>query len=239
MDSTTRKHRVAICRRCGITYHPKGSYGKSHPPKFCTQRCGQLGEPNEVVYQDDTVVAIALTQGKIALIDRRDYPEIGRHRWSAAHRDLNWYASRSIRNSEGELHAIYMHRAIMQTPVGVEIDHVNGDGLHNTRDNLRVCTHGNNTCNTGLRADNSSGFKGVYRVKKTGRFAACVRLNGRNLYQGGYATAEEAARAYDAAAREHFGKFARLNFPLQYANPVAHGERVNCGRAGAPLYDKK
>jgi hypothetical protein len=66
-----------------------------------------------------------------------------------------------------------------------------------------------------LRVDNSTGFRGVYRVRK--KFRAQIGFNGKKRKLGYYDTAEEAAKAYDAAARRHLGPSAQVNFPTNSA----------------------
>ena len=105
-----------------------------------------------------------------------------------------------------------MHRMILGLGYGDErkADHENHDTLDNRRSNLRVATTSQNGSNSRVRKDNTSGFKGVgYRG---GRFLAYIRVNGKRSYLGTYGTAVEAALAYDAAAREHFGEYACTNF---------------------------
>ena len=96
--------------------------------------------------------------------------------------------------------------------MGSEVDHINRDKLDNRRSNLRLVTHTQNCVNASLRVTNTSGFKGVnfYRGKY---WRAYIRVNYRHISLGFFPTAEAAARAYDEAAREHFGEFAFLNFP--------------------------
>jgi len=98
-----------------------------------------------------------------------------------------------------------MHRAIVKPPRGYVVDHVNGDGLDNRRENLRVCTLSENAQNRTFR--NACGFHGVRRHGS--RWQA--RLLGKSL--GMFESAEDAARAWDAAAKQEFREFARLNFP--------------------------
>lgn len=107
----------------------------------------------------------------------------------------------------------FLHRLISAVPGGfadgVLVDHVDLNKLNNRRANLRQCSHSLNHGNAPLRSDNTSGFKGVSRDKK--KWCASIMVNQRHLHIGNFNTPEEAAHAYNAAARRHFGEFARLN----------------------------
>lgn len=121
------------------------------------------------------------------------------------------YAKRNRLISDGPgASVILMHRVIAGAPAGAEIDHVNGDGTDNRRQNLRVATHRQNMQNTSLRSDNTSGLKGAFWDKSTNRWMAAIGHDGRFINLGRYNTAEEAHEAYAAAARRLFGEFARL-----------------------------
>ncbi len=112
---------------------------------------------------------------------------------------------------------LHLHRLIVACAPGQIVDHINGDVLDNRRSNLRLCTKLQNNRNVGLRADSSTGFKGVARRSDvrsgSGVYKAHIRVNGKKLHLGSFAVPEDAAAAYDAAARQAFGDFARLNFP--------------------------
>ena len=157
---------------------------------------------------------IPLSQGKFALVDDEDFERINQWKWSALKdKRFKWYA---VRNSPRQLgrrkKLIYMHRVIMNTPEDMDTDHVDGnDTLNNQRHNLRICTHSQNMANSGKRSNNKSGYKGVFMYK--GVWCAKLKKDGRVVFDKTFHTAEEAARAYDHAAREHFGGFAYTNFP--------------------------
>jgi hypothetical protein len=88
-----------------------------------------------------------------------------------------------------------------------QIDHINRDPSDNRLVNLRAATQVENCQNTGKHSNNTSGFKGVHQ--HSGRWQARIRVNGRRLWLGYFETAEEAGDAYERAAREHHGRFAR------------------------------
>lgn len=92
------------------------------------------------------------------------------------------------------------------------VDHKDGDGLNNKWCNLRKATHAQNMANMTFTR-NKSGYKGVHQHKATGKWAAQIRINGRNAHIGYYDDPEEAAMAYDKEAMKAQGEFAVLNFP--------------------------
>lgn len=109
------------------------------------------------------------------------------------------------------------HRVIWTMVRGCEprdhIDHINGDKADNRIENLREADASENNYNTGLRAHNKSGYKGVIWHHARSNWRAEIRANGHRRNLGYFDTPEAAARAYDEAAREMHGAFARLNFP--------------------------
>lgn len=94
-----------------------------------------------------------------------------------------------------------------------EIDHRDMDGENNCWTNLRCATHTQNNQNIRKRAHNKSGYKGV--IQKKDRFIAKIVVNRRIVQLGMFDSAEQAARAYDAAATKYFGEFARPNFEVR------------------------
>jgi hypothetical protein len=151
---------------------------------------------------------IPLTQGKVALVDDDMYDYLMQWKWQAKRNrksDL-WYAYRSVWKGK----PVFMHRAIMNAPAGFDVDHKDNNGLNNLRSNLRICTHAQNSINQQKHKNNTSGYKCVYPVRK--RWCAKIRYNNKNVHLGMFDTPEDAARAYDAKAKELYGEFARTNF---------------------------
>lgn len=149
---------------------------------------------------------IELTQNKKAMVDDKDFEWLNRYRWHSTHN----YAARRQTLVEGA-GISYMHREILEAPKNLFVDHRDGNSLNNQRFNIRLCTKNGNEHNTGLRRNNTSGFKGVYKHTTANRYIAQIVFNGKRRYLGSFKTPQEAALAYDKAAQQDFGEFARLN----------------------------
>jgi hypothetical protein len=149
---------------------------------------------------------IELTRGKVALVSDKDYKWLSQWKWGCIGRG---YAGRFVR-IDGRRFLIYMHRLILNPPDGMEVDHVNRNKLDNRRRNLRAATRRQNDCNRA--AWKTCGYRGVALTPRKTPWAARIRVNGKLTHLGSFHSAEEAARAYDAAAILHHGEFAVLNF---------------------------
>lgn len=155
------------------------------------------------------IAIVPLTRGFNAIIDACDVGLVEGRLWSAlvSSRRNAVYACRMVDNGA----MLLMHRVIIGAIKGDEVDHRDGDGLHNRRDNLRLCTRRQNTHNSPVRKDNRSGMKGAIWDGRSGKWRAEITINGRHIYLGLFSTPEEAHQAYAAAAILHFGEFARLS----------------------------
>lgn len=137
---------------------------------------------------------IALTQGKVALVDDEDFEELSKFKWYAHKEPHTFYAMRQSRGSHKFRKKILMHRAIMHPPENLEIDHFNGNGLDNQKSNLRIVTTRINLQNR--HTPKSSKYPGVYWEKQTQKWKAQIRINGIKKNIGRYNIEEDAARAY-------------------------------------------
>ncbi len=157
---------------------------------------------------------IHLNKGRVAIVDDEDFEWLSAWNWSSrVCKNGTIYACRWISVGGKEPH-IHMHREIMKCPDGLLVDHKDRDGLNNRRENLRIATKSqNNANNAGKRSHSTNAFKGVARFRK--KWRAVIRFQGVRKYLGYFKREEDAARAYDAKARELFGEFASTNFPLK------------------------
>jgi hypothetical protein len=150
---------------------------------------------------------IPLSQGYFVMIDTADYEWLMESQWHFN----NGYAVRSARHDSPVLK---MHRAIMDAPQGIGVDHINGNTLDNRRLNLRFANQSQNCANERKMRGGISQYKGVSWVADgRNKWRAMIGVNKRKVHLGVFATEEEAARAYDRAARRYYGEFAALNLP--------------------------
>jgi hypothetical protein len=105
---------------------------------------------------------------------------------------------------------VKLHNVLMSPPAGMVVDHKNGNGLDNRRENLRVCTRAQNGMNRRRGKNNTSGYKGVHWCASKQRWLARISVNGKQRSLGQYTDPQQAYAAYCAAALELHGEFARL-----------------------------
>lgn len=156
---------------------------------------------------------VPLSNGMKAIVDAADYDLVKGYTWHLhKNRETYWRVVTTSKTPDGKRYTM-MHRMIMNAQPGQKVDHKDRDTLNNTRANLRFATDSENQRNQGPRSN--TGYKGVTKVKQHCRrkFQAVIAVDKKDHYLGCYYTAEDAALAYDIAAKLLHGEFAYLNFP--------------------------
>ena len=151
---------------------------------------------------------IQLTKGFIAFVDDVGFNHISLRKWRYHTNGRTSYAISGQWPNQ-----VFMHHLVLPRKDGFEIDHINGNGLDNRRENLRYVTCSENRYNRGPTKVNSSGYKGVF-PHTHGWFARIkVKDKEKPIYLGFFKDKVEAAKAYNEAALKYHGEFA-------YQNPI-------------------
>lgn len=146
-------------------------------------------------------------KGTKILVSDKDYDRVKKFKWKLCPTTGILFITKNRKR-------ISLHRFIMNPDKDMVVDHINGDRSDNRRSNLRVCSHKQNLANQKLNSKNTSGFKGVYYKKSKKKFTARIKVEGRLFFLGHFNNPKEAGEAYDRAAVEYFGGFAKTNKSL-------------------------
>ena len=158
---------------------------------------------------------IELTQGYKAFVDDEDYERVVYPKWQVKLNQSS-FTQYAVRRRWDKNLKIYvperLHRVVLDiTDTNVHVDHIDMNGLNNCKSNLRIATYTNNAANVRKKRLGSSVYKGVRWHKVDHKWEANIVCNGKQKYLGQFVTEIQAAQAYDKAALELFGEFARIN----------------------------
>lgn len=155
---------------------------------------------NKYKIKDDLI--FIETKDNVIIIDKKDFDKISQHSWCVS---KTGYAVANIKRK-----TIKMHRYILDLKnPKIVVDHINHNKLDNTRKNLRICSNAQNSRNTSLSKNNSTGVLGV-SIRPSGRYRARIMVNGKEIALGTYDTIEEAKRAREEGEKKYFGEFAPI-----------------------------
>lgn len=155
---------------------------------------------------------ILLTKGYSAQVDDEDYESLSKYKWQC---HAGGYAVRAEGPKKKRIF-ILMHRDVLKIKHGdkVHIDHIDGNRLNNTKQNLRCVTNQQN-CFNKKGSFSTSQYKGVCWSKTVGKWKSAITFNYKTFHLGLFIDEVEAAKAYDTAALKYYGQYSKLNFPLQ------------------------
>ena len=149
---------------------------------------------------------ILITRGQIVTVDEQDYQELSQYKWYL----IDGFAARTIKK-ENKRTTIYMHRVIMDAPIGISVYHINHNKLDNQRENLRL-VKGSARMHRRPSVKHSSKYRGVYWCKDKRKWIAEIKVYKKQIRLGRFEVEKDAAVAYDEAARKYYGSLARTNF---------------------------
>lgn len=168
---------------------------------------------------------IKTNKGQLIKVSKKHFEELSKHIWYI---EANGYAvnTKCIRSRKESREkclprqiSIKMHRFIYELEYGVNlekhehIDHINQNKIDNRIENLRLSCLGSsiNQINVGLRADNTSGYKGVVWRERNKKWEAKISYKGKRIWIGSFENKEIAGIKYNEKALELFGEACYLN----------------------------
>lgn len=163
---------------------------------------------------------IQLSRGYIALVDDEDFQRVSELSWHIREQQSRYakYAIANVKvNGKWVGKTVLLHRFILNlNDPNVIVDHIDSNGLNNTKSNLRICSNKENRRNSKkYKPSASSLYKGVHKHGRSGEkcWIATVTNDKKIIYRKAFYEEVDAARAYDDVARKYFGEFANTNFP--------------------------
>lgn len=169
-----------------------------------SKSCGDCGKNAYHPCPDGKTVQVTSTNGFSFFIDKSDVPLVKTKKWHVAKSQMG---VQSVIASD----RTYLHHLLLGNHKGMEVDHIDGNRMNNSRENLRVCTHQQNQCNQPLQRNNTSGVAGVRYYSARKKFVARIKVSQLDLHLGYYPTLLEATQARNEGMRLMFGEYARQN----------------------------
>jgi|SRR5687767_13498900 hypothetical protein len=154
-----------------------------------------------------TLIINSKTYGRHEVFyDDEDHEKVSKHIWCVVPNRYTFYAMTRLIIGVKKYKTVRMHQLFVNSTC---IDHKNGNGLDNRKENLRAATDGQNNFNQPITKRNKTGFKGVH--VHNGKYVACIRVKGKLIHGGCFRSPIEAAKKYNELAIEHHKEFAWLN----------------------------
>lgn len=159
---------------------------------------------NNNIHVRDGLVSIEMKHGIVSIVSIQDYETIRNYKWCAAKRANTHYAVARDRKTKKN---VLMHRILLNAKPDEQVDHRDGDGLNNQRNNIRKCSIFDNMQHTKFRKNNTSGHRGVQYRSDRGVWSARIMAKRRYISLGCFAKKEAAVMAYFDAAKKYHGEF--------------------------------
>lgn len=211
----TMNRKCIICGNKASNYFKEKAYCGKHYMQM--RRKGFIYrtryDSNEIIINNDNAKIILYdkkgNQKGFALINAEDVTKCQSIKWHLSYRKNKPYCFGKINNKNVRLHRFILN----YYDLSKEIDHINGDGLDNRKENLRICTHQENMMNQRvLPSNNSSGFIGIYMDKKSNKWIAQIKVNGKHIHLGTFENLDDATQSRKEAEIKYFGLNKCVNY---------------------------
>ena len=153
---------------------------------------------------------IPLTRGQVAIVDADDFEWLSQYKWHA-HWDehMQGYYAACSKSVAKKLGTTRMHRAIMKAKPGEIVDHIDGDGINNSKSNLRIATIRENAKNRKVSSSNTTTVTGVYFDNKSKKWVVKIQVDKKLITVGYFYDFNDAVEARKKAEEKYYGEFAR------------------------------
>lgn len=162
---------------------------------------------NKFIIFDDHVV-VRDDRGFEFIVDHKGYQMILEF-------DRYWFVNQRMNGKEPYVSTKYnnkhiqLHNFLMNPSDGFVVDHIDGDKTNNRFSNLRIVTEQQNAMNKGIQHNNTSGVKGVHKVKRSGKWQARISYKGKRIVLGTFVNFDDAVKARQEAENFYYGEFNR------------------------------
>ena len=223
----TRRYWECLCE-CGSTRVYSTAKVNSQKTESCgcrfLKRNRQSRGRNNVEILDD-FVSISTKNGETFLMDYDDY-------LNSEKDDIHWYIHEnthatkeekyviSKRKIDSRYNVVKLHNYIMNPPDNMVVDHIDGNTMDNRKSNLRIVTQQQNSWNKSVAVNNTSGVKGVSRVRRSGKWVSRITHNGKRITLGTFENFQDAVLARVEAEKELYGEYSRLNSDKTFEGDV-------------------
>lgn len=196
----------------------KGCKNKLRAKGYCATHWSQIDRngyikhftrlsPNKIIIKGNVakVILCDTHANEVArtTIDIESVEKAKKHKWYLSNK--GYPITRVSREKQ-----MFLHRYLLNTSEDKQTDHIDGNPLNNTMDNLREVTHQQNIFNSKVREDNTSGVTGVSWFKQRRKWRARIAIDGKEKHLGLFTSKEEAVEAREKAEIKYFGEYRRI-----------------------------